>query len=31
MIVRLRCFFLVEAAAYIFLRHAAPGEVALTT
>jgi [CysO sulfur-carrier protein]-S-L-cysteine hydrolase len=31
MIVRLRCFFLVEAAAYIFVRHAAPGEVALTT
>lgn len=31
MIVRLRYFFRVEAAAYMFVRHAAPGEVVLTT
>lgn len=31
MIVRLRYFFLVEAAAYMFVRYAAPEEVALTT
>lgn len=31
MIVRLRCFFLVEAAAYMFVRRAAPGQVALTS
>lgn len=31
MIVRLRCFFLVEAAAYMFVRRAAPDQVALTS
>lgn len=31
MIVRLRCLFRVEAAAYMFVRHAVPREVALTT
>ena len=31
MIVKLRCFFLVEAAAYMFVRRAAPGSVALTS
>lgn len=31
MIVRLRCFFLVEAAAYMFVRRAAPGQVSLTS
>lgn len=29
-IVRLRCFFLLEAAAYMFVRHNAPGHVTLT-
>lgn len=30
-IVRLRCFFLLEAAAYMFVRHRMPSHVALTT
>lgn len=30
-IVRLRCFFLLETAAYMFVRRTAPGQVALTT
>lgn len=30
-VVRLRYFFLLEAAAYMFVRHSAPGGVALTT
>lgn len=30
-IVRLRCFFLLEAAAYMFVRHRTPSHVALTT
>ena len=30
-IVRLRCFFLLEAAAYMFVRHSTPSHVALTT
>lgn len=30
-IVRLRCFFLFEAAAYMFIRHSRPGYVKLTT
>lgn len=30
-IVRLRCFFLFEAAAYMFVRHSRPGHVVLTT
>lgn len=30
-IVRLRCFFLLEAAAYMFIRHSGPGCAALTT
>ena len=31
MIVRLRCLLLLEASAYMFIRHRAPGHVALTT
>lgn len=30
-VVRLRCFFLLEAAAYMFVRHRTPSRVALTT
>jgi hypothetical protein len=29
-IVRLRCIFLLEAAAYMFVRHSSPGRVTLT-